>query len=125
MIKEEKALHVLIDVNFEEFSNDLEKIEFWSDLGARVLAAGNFQILKKDFHKFQPQGITGFWLLAESHFAVHTWPESRHVCFDLFSCGDNKRTRKSVDILISEIEKVGGKIEKKKEIERGYVYKED
>ena len=27
------------------------------------------------FHQFQPQGVTGTVLLAESHLAIHTWPE--------------------------------------------------
>ena len=27
------------------------------------------------FHQFEPQGVTGAVILAESHLAVHTWPE--------------------------------------------------
>ena len=35
------------------------------------------------FHQFEPQGVTGTVLLAESHLAIHTWPEgtlSRLTC---------------------------------------------
>ncbi|MDI3298389.1 MAG: S-adenosylmethionine decarboxylase [Bacillota bacterium] len=28
--------------------------------------------------------------LAESHLAVHTWPERRYVSIDLYTCGDDK-----------------------------------
>ena len=38
-------------------------------------------------HKFSPQGLTGFILLAESHIAIHTWPELEYVAIDIFSCG--------------------------------------
>jgi len=51
------------------------------------------------FHRFpalpgqlQPPGITGVVLLAESHLAVHTWPELGAVTLDVYVCnlgGDN------------------------------------
>lgn len=44
------------------------------------------------FHQFVPQGATGTLVLAESHIAIHTWPESGMVTLDIFVCnysGDN------------------------------------
>ena len=43
------------------------------------------------FHRFppvedEPQGITGVVLLAESHVAVHTWPERGAVTLDVYVC---------------------------------------
>jgi S-adenosylmethionine decarboxylase len=42
------------------------------------------------FHRFSPEddqsGITGVVLLAESHIAVHTWPELRGVTLDVYVC---------------------------------------
>jgi spermidine synthase len=34
----------------------------------------------------QPGGVTGMLLLAESHLAVHTWPERRAVTLDVYVC---------------------------------------
>ncbi|MEN9774538.1 MAG: polyamine aminopropyltransferase [Pseudomonadota bacterium] len=34
----------------------------------------------------QPGGVTGAVLLAESHLAVHTWPEQRAVTLDVYVC---------------------------------------
>ena len=31
-------------------------------------------------------GVSGFVLIAESHIAVHTFPDHRHVWVDVFSC---------------------------------------
>lgn len=51
------------------------------------------------FHRFAPRqpgvpaGVTGVVLLAESHLAVHTWPERGVVTLDVFVCnllGDNQ-----------------------------------
>lgn len=49
------------------------------------------------FHAFtdaagQPAGVTGTVVLAESHLAVHTWPEIDSVTLDIYVCnfsGDN------------------------------------
>jgi S-adenosylmethionine decarboxylase proenzyme len=44
------------------------------------------------FHRFEPapgteqSGITGVVLLAESHLAVHTWPEIGAVTLDVYVC---------------------------------------
>lgn len=37
-------------------------------------------------HQGQPGGVTGMLLLAESHLAVHTWPERRGVTLDVYVC---------------------------------------
>ena len=40
----------------------------------------------------QPGGVTGVVLLAESHLAIHTWPECGNVTLDVYVCnfsGDN------------------------------------
>lgn len=38
------------------------------------------------FHQFEPQGVTGTVLLAESHLAIHTWPEEGFVTVDVYVC---------------------------------------
>lgn len=39
------------------------------------------------FHAFAaPGGVTGVVLLAESHLAVHTWPELGGVTLDVYVC---------------------------------------
>ena len=52
-----------------------------------VRAAG-LQPVAELFHAFPPEGsgITGVVLLAESHLAVHTWPELGAVTLDVYVC---------------------------------------
>lgn len=57
---------------------------------AAVRAAG-LQAVGELFHRFaapsgEPAGITGVVLLAESHLAVHTWPEIAAVTLDVYVC---------------------------------------
>ncbi len=39
-------------------------------------------------HRFSPFGISGIAVIAESHLAVHTWPEMGYCAADFFTCGD-------------------------------------
>ena len=45
-------------------------------------------IVQKNFHLFNPYGVSGVVVLAESHFAIHTWPEYGYAAVDLFTCGE-------------------------------------
>ena len=51
----------------------------------RVKAAG-LTVLGHYFHQFEPCGVTGAVVLAESHVTVHTWPENGYVALDVFVC---------------------------------------
>ena len=52
----------------------------------KYLRAAGFNVLCFLDHHFQPQGWTGLWLLTESHFAVHTFPECGKTYIELSSC---------------------------------------
>ena len=58
--------------------------------GALVEAAKRAQATIVDvvFHEFNPFGISGVVVIAESHLSIHTWPEYRYAAVDIFSCGD-------------------------------------
>lgn len=44
-------------------------------------------LLHIHLHRFQPHGVSGVAVLAESHITVHTWPELGYGAFDVFMCG--------------------------------------
>ena len=44
-------------------------------------------ILEVVVSPFDPQGVTGVAVLAESHLAIHTWPELGYAAIDAFTCG--------------------------------------
>ena len=65
--------------------NSLEAVK-----GTLVEAAKRAQATIVDvvFHEFNPFGISGVVVIAESHLSIHTWPEYRYAAVDIFSCGD-------------------------------------
>jgi S-adenosylmethionine decarboxylase len=44
-------------------------------------------VVESVFHQFNPHGISGAVIIAESHLAIHTWPEYRYAALDIFTCG--------------------------------------
>ncbi|MFM7674998.1 MAG: adenosylmethionine decarboxylase [Synechococcus sp.] len=55
-------------------------------------------------HHFEPQGVTGLALLAESHISIHTWPESGYAAVDVFTCGDHTMPERACQVLCEELE---------------------
>ena len=51
------------------------------------VAATGSTLLHIHLHRFQPHGVSGVAVLAESHITVHTWPELGYGAFDVFMCG--------------------------------------
>ncbi|MBT65963.1 MAG: adenosylmethionine decarboxylase [Synechococcus sp. NP17] len=54
-------------------------------------------------HRFEPQGVTGLALLAESHISIHTWPENGYAAVDVFTCGDHTMPEKACEVLCEEL----------------------
>lgn len=51
-----------------------------------MIRKSGFTIINKVEHYFEKQGYTGLWLLAESHFAIHTFPEENKIYIEISSC---------------------------------------
>ncbi|MDH5719129.1 MAG: adenosylmethionine decarboxylase [Spirochaetia bacterium] len=53
------------------------------------------------FYQFPESGVTGTILLAESHVAIHTWPEKDYLSLDIFvcnvTCDNSEKARKLYD----------------------------
>jgi S-adenosylmethionine decarboxylase len=52
-----------------------------------AVAAGGVTLINLCVHQFSPHGVTATATLAESHIALHTWPEFGYFAADLFFCG--------------------------------------
>jgi len=51
-----------------------------------ALKISGFDVLGFIEHHFKPFGYTALYLLSESHFALHTFPENGNTYIDLSSC---------------------------------------
>jgi S-adenosylmethionine decarboxylase len=77
--------HLIIDLWDGEHFDDAPVIEL--ALRRAVQAAGA-TLLHLHLHEFTAGGgISGVAVLAESHIAIHTWPERGYAAIDVFMCG--------------------------------------
>jgi S-adenosylmethionine decarboxylase len=51
-----------------------------------ILINNGCHIISQNSHSFSPQGATIFFILSESHVALHTWPEYQAACLDVYLC---------------------------------------
>jgi S-adenosylmethionine decarboxylase proenzyme len=45
-------------------------------------------IVNSTFHTFNPFGVSGVVVIAESHLTIHTWPEYNFASLDVYTCGE-------------------------------------
>lgn len=96
-----------------ELLNNPEKIR--SAL-IEAISAGEATLIDICVHQFSPYGVTATVTLAESHIAIHTWPEYGYFAADLFFCGKGKPTV-AMNVLQEALQ--AGQV-KMQEIERGF-----
>jgi S-adenosylmethionine decarboxylase len=88
----------LFDCDFDAISN-LDTVK-----SALVEAAkrAHATIVDVVFHEFNPFGISGVVVIAESHLSIHTWPEHRYAAVDIFSCGDVLEPEVAANYLVDQ-----------------------
>ena len=60
----------------------------WHDFLCLINRLPGLSVLASVKHDFPGGGFSGLVLLAESHAAIHTWPEKRYAWLELATCGD-------------------------------------
>jgi S-adenosylmethionine decarboxylase len=78
------GVHLIVDLHGATRLNDIEHIEATL---RRCVEAASATLLHMHLHHFQPSGVSGVAVLAESHISIHTWPEQGYAALDVFMCG--------------------------------------
>ena len=79
--------HLLLEL-FDCDSDAINNLETVKAVLIEAARRAQATIVDVVFHEFNPFGISGVVVIAESHLSVHTWPEYRYAAVDIFSCGD-------------------------------------
>ena len=84
-------------------SHILADAELTKQAFIKAAKASGATVIGSDFHCFEPQGVSGFVVIAESHFSVHAWPEHDYAAVDIFTCGDTIDFEAAVNALKTEL----------------------
>jgi S-adenosylmethionine decarboxylase len=77
----------------KEILNDSTQIGYLMKKAALDCGA---TIVNSVFHSYNPHGVSGVVVIAESHLAIHTWPEYGYAAVDVFTCGNLVKPEKAI-----------------------------
>lgn len=95
--------HLLLELRDcnPEILKDVRKVK---DALVSAAKEAKATIIDVSFHEFNPFGISGMVVIAESHLSIHTWPEYAYAAVDIFTCGDIIKPQVAADYLIKQFE---------------------
>jgi S-adenosylmethionine decarboxylase proenzyme len=109
--------HILVEY-FDcdgEILNDVTQIE---EAMTEAADRSGATIVNSVFHQFNPHGVSGVVVIAESHLAIHTWPEYEFAAVDFFTCGEKFIPETALEHLKTAL---GSASYKSREIPRGRI----
>ncbi len=83
---------------------------------AQAAEVAGATVLKTAFQNYNPYGISGVVVIAESHLTIHTWPEHGYAAVDVFTCGETVDPWKAAGFLKQELEAAQSQV---KDFKRG------
>jgi S-adenosylmethionine decarboxylase len=102
----------LFDCDFDAINN----LEIVKRTLVEAAKRAHATIVDVVFHEFNPFGISGVVVIAESHLSIHTWPEHRYAAVDIFSCGEALKPETAANYLV---ERFGAERTSVVELQRG------
>lgn len=95
--------HYLVEA-YQCHPTRLDNAPFIEQLLTDTAEIAKATLLRIITHKFEPQGVTGIALLAESHISIHTWPQHEYAAVDVYTCGDQAMPEVACQFLLKQLE---------------------
>jgi S-adenosylmethionine decarboxylase len=94
--------HLLVELN--DCKHDiLNDLAFIREIMLVAAKASGATVLGESFHQFEPQGVSGVIIIAESHLTIHTWPEHGYAAADIFTCGTTVKPEIAAEVIIEKL----------------------
>jgi len=78
--------HLVVELS-ECDKTKLNNLEFLEESLDEAVRRSGATKVRSVFHRYNPQGVSGVVVIAESHISIHTWPEYGYAAVDFFTCG--------------------------------------
>ena len=94
--------HLLLELKIcnEEVLDDLGFLQHC--LNEAAIQSGA-TVVGESFYHFSPCGVSGVVNIAESHIAIHTWPEYQYAAVDVFTCGNDVDPEKAARLITESL----------------------
>lgn len=79
--------HLIVEL-YDCDKNLIDRVDQVEAILVEAVKVSKATIIKPVFHQFNPHGVSGVVVIAESHFSIHTWPEYGYCALDIFTCGE-------------------------------------
>ena len=95
--------HLVLELNGcnPKLLGDVKRVEEAMVAAAKIAKA---TIVGVHFHQFSPFGVSGVVVIAESHVAIHTWPEHAYAAVDIFTCGETLNSELAAQYLVEKFQ---------------------
>jgi S-adenosylmethionine decarboxylase len=97
------GIHLLIEL-WSCNRQKIDNLDYLEKIMAQAAEVAGATVLKTAFQDFNPQGVSGVVVIAESHLTIHTWPEYGYAAVDIFTCGTKVDPWKAAGFLRQELE---------------------
>jgi len=97
------GIHLLIEL-WSCNRQKIDNLDYLETIMSQAAEAAGATVLKTAFQDFNPQGVSGVVVIAESHLTIHTWPEYGYAAVDIFTCGTKVDPWKAAGFLKQELE---------------------
>jgi S-adenosylmethionine decarboxylase len=67
--------------------NTMPDIDSLINVSEAAIGKARMNIVERFRHSFNPHGDSLLWVLAESHFSIHSFPEQKYISVDCYTCG--------------------------------------
>ena len=113
-----KALGIHLLIEFCSCNRyKIDDINYLETIMSQAAEVAGATVLRTAFQDFNPQGVSGVVIIAESHLTIHTWPEHGYAAVDIFTCGSSVDPWKAVGFLKQELEAADAQV---RDFQRGF-----
>lgn len=82
----------------------LDDLDYLKDCLNEAAIKSGATVVGESFYHFSPCGVSGVVNIAESHIAIHTWPEYGYAAVDVFTCGEDVDPERAARLITEKVE---------------------
>ena len=76
----------------------------------KIITELGSKVINQDSVIFENNSYSSYFLLTESHFSIHSWPEHNYVSIDFYTCNYNTDMNKATQLLLKYFNYINYKV---------------